>query len=95
MGFGSTRNASGTDAGEESAKLAALYSLVKGKQKNTYNLSTSNCIRKSLPLPFNIAFTNYEKGQMNKLKIPRLHLDKSIQYMLLGSDNHIQNVTPV
>lgn len=29
FGFGSTRNGKGTDAGEESAKLAALYLLVK------------------------------------------------------------------
>jgi hypothetical protein len=29
FGFGSTRNDKGTDAGEESARLAALYSLVR------------------------------------------------------------------
>jgi len=62
FGFGSTRNANGTDAGVESAKLAALYLLVKGKQSNTDNF-TSNFIRNTLPVSY--SFTNYGKGQMN------------------------------
>jgi len=64
FGFGSTRNANGTDAGVESAKLAALYLLVKGKQCKTDNF-TGNFIRNTLPVSYNIGFTNYEKGQMN------------------------------
>lgn len=37
FGFGSTRSGKGTDAGEESAKLAAWYPLVKETEENIYS----------------------------------------------------------
>lgn len=37
FGFGSTRNGKGSDAGDESAKLAALYQLVKETKEYIHN----------------------------------------------------------